>query len=141
MKLHIPHGSNQQSCYVLMIFSQKLIEKLNFASYGEDYDIVFDFYNDSDSTFFLESQLWAANADGTTRGLYGVALDTTPRTWTKCRLSLAEFLKRVPEKECETPVLEAVSSFRINYGDFVGSGPEDDKDVYIDNIRFEKREK
>ena len=141
LKLHIPHGSNQQSCYVLMIFSQKLIEKLNFASYGEDYDIVFDFYNDSDSTFFLESQLWAANADGTTRGLYGVALDTTPRTWTKCRLSLAEFLKRVPEKEDETPALEAVSSFRINYGDFVGSGPEDDKDVYIDNIRFEKREK
>ena len=124
-----------------MLFSKKLIDKVNFAAYGEDYDLVFDFYNDSDSTFHVDYSLWVTNEDGTTRERYARALDTTPRTWTEGRLSLAELVKLIPAKEGEIPSIEAISRFDINYGDFVGSGPEDDKDVYIDNIRFEKRAK
>ncbi len=136
LKLHIPHGSKNGSCWVRLMFADSLIQKLNFPSLDESYDIVFDLYNDSDSAFHVE---------GTLRGEggmnYGINFAPPARTWKECRLSLSALIQKFPpKKEGDPTALERIGSFEITYGDFVGSSPADDKDLYIDNIRLEKKE-
>ena len=133
LKLHIPHGTENESCYVRIMFCEALIEKLDFASLGEDYDIVFDLYNDSDSAFHIESDVRSENK------FYAVAHTPTPKKWVECRLSLAEAAAKNPAKEGEPSFLSLINSYEITYGNFAGSSAADDKDIYIDNIRLEPR--
>ena len=133
LKLHIPHGTENESCYVRIMFCEALIEKLDFASLGEGYDIVFDLYNDSDSAFHIESDVRSENK------FYAVAHTPTPKKWVECRLSLAEAAAKNPAKEGEPSFLSLINSYEITYGNFAGSSAADDKDIYIDNIRLEHR--
>lgn len=136
LKLHIPHGSKNESCWVRLMFADSLIEKLNFASLDESYDLVFDLYNDSDSPFHVEGAIRL-----TDNGNYAINFAPPAKQWKECRLSLATLAaKYPPKKEGDPTALERVKSFEITYGDFVGSSPADDKDLYIDNIRLEKKE-
>ncbi|MFQ7077191.1 MAG: hypothetical protein ACLRSW_04215 [Christensenellaceae bacterium] len=55
------------------MFCEALIEKLDFASLGEGYDIVFDLYNDSDSAFI-------SKATSKRNKFYAVAHTPTPKS-------------------------------------------------------------
>lgn len=133
LKLHIPHGTENESCYVRIMFCEALVEKANLAGRGEEYEIVFDLYNASDSIFHIESDVRSEKKS------YAIAYTPTPNKWVECRLSLAEANKANPSKEGEASFLSQIKSYEITYGNFAGSGAEDDKDIYIDNIRLELR--
>ncbi len=137
LKLHIPSGTSQGANGVFVKFADKLIEKIDWQSMDETYTLAFDVYNDSDGPLFLSGTLTGTKGADKDDLWYEVVADTAPRTWTTCKLSLQALAEKFPpKKEGDPTAIERLQSFQINYMDFIG----EDKDVYIDNIRFEKEE-
>lgn len=132
LKLHIP-CCDDDTAYVRLMFCSALIDELDLGSLENEYDIVFDVYNDSVSTFYFSSELYV---DSQTR--YEISFIPQPGQWTECRLNLKTANDRRPSENGEDSFVSRATSFVITYGTFIGGGVEDDKDVYIDNIRLEK---
>lgn len=144
LRIFMGHGKAQDASWPYFTLSEKIIRSIDFTKYGMNDEIVCDIYNDSTTSFRLETKCGIHDENSLVDGAFAVNnWLIKSKEWTECRIKLSEIVSKVvvgtdannhPVYATDTSVLKDMSELLFCWGEF----PGEDRVIYLDSIRVER---
>lgn len=143
LEVYMPHGNAIDASWPLFMLSERLMTAVDFTKYGMEDEIVFNSYNPGKKAFSITAYV------GYSQGVSAVQnVECVPGQWCETRIrigNIANIIQVGKDPDSgeilygeDTSVLTDMNYFMFVWGEFPGTSAEDDRILFIDDIRIER---